>query len=140
MSDSAIRNKIVIPSVQTDICSVCSRILSDVKSCSFSQDEIFGIHLAMEEALINAVKHGNKLDKSKAVKIEYSVTPDKFDVLIEDEGPGFKPCEVPDPRDDENLYKASGRGVLLMRAYMDKVEYLGRGNLVHMCKSKNGSR
>src|SRR5262249_2203052 len=62
----------------------------------FTEREIFGIKLALEEALVNAIKHGNKMDRAKRVHIKYSVTPDRFDVRIADEGTGFNPSDVPD--------------------------------------------
>jgi serine/threonine-protein kinase RsbW len=127
---------IVIPSSHSQICCVCNTILSDVKSRHFSDDDIFGIHLAVEEAIINAVKHGNNGDESKNVRINYFVTDEKFDIEIVDEGVGFTPKDVPDPRQGNNVFKASGRGLLLMKAYMDSVEYNVHGNCVHMVKIK----
>jgi len=127
---------IVIPSSHSHICGVCNTILTDVKNLNFSDDDIFGIHLAMEEAIINAVKHGNNADESKKVRIEYCITHEKFDIKIVDEGTGFKPREVPDPREGNNVFKASGRGLLLMKTYMDSVEYNAQGNCVHMIKIK----
>lgn len=88
----------------------------------------------MEEALLNAVKHGNKRDPAKNVNIECVINAEKFDVCIKDQGSGFAPDGLPDPRSDENLYKPCGRGVLLMRAYMDVVEYRDNGSCVHMVK------
>jgi len=76
----------------------------------------------------------------KSVSVEYLITPDKFDIRICDEGPGFAPEAVPDPRRRENLYKSSGRGLLLMRSYMDVVEHNNPGNCVHMIKYKSGTR
>jgi len=130
------RKTIVIPSSHGRICDVCGRILSELKRNNFSEDEVFGIHLAIEEALINAVKHGNGADEAKQVKIDYCISTDKFEVNIADEGSGFAPEAVPDPRVGENVFKASGRGLLLMKAYMDQVEYVERGTCVHMIKYK----
>ena len=127
---------IVIPSSHSKICGVCNTILSDVKSLHYTDDDIFGIHLAMEEAIVNAVKHGNNDDESKKVRIEYSVTRERFEIKIHDEGTGFRPSQVPDPREGDNVFKAGGRGLLLMKAYMDTVEYNVQGNCVHMVKIK----
>ena len=130
---------VVVPSSHASVCRLCKRILADVKAGSFDAEAIFGIHLAIEEALTNAVKHGSKQNLKKHIKVDYSVTSDKFDIMVIDEGGGFNPAEVPDPRLDENLYKAGGRGLLLMRAYMDSVEYNTEGNCVHMVKLKRNA-
>ncbi len=92
------------------------------------------MHLALQEAFINAVRHGNQMDPDKEVKIEYLVDPEKFEISVTDEGEGFDPEAVPDPRCGENLYKPNGRGLLLMRAYMDAVEYNEKGNRVRMVR------
>ena len=86
--------------------------------------------------MINAVKHGNSRTPHKQIRVDYSITDDRFEISITDEGKGFQPEAVPDPRCGENLYKATGRGMLLMRAYMDCVEYNIAGNWVHMIKCK----
>jgi len=115
---------------------VCSELLSAVEAAGFGKEAVFGIHLAIEEAVTNAVKHGNGLDLDKHVRIECVIEEDKFDIVVTDEGEGFSPCAVPDPRDAENLEKPSGRGVLLMKSYMDVVEFNEKGNRVHMVKYK----
>ena len=105
-----------------------------LKALNYSEPDIFGIKLAIEEALVNAIKHGNKLDPDKRVHIRYAVTQDRFDVFISDEGPGFNPNDVPDPTAPENLERPCGRGLLLMRHYMTEVEYSDSGRAVQMCK------
>jgi serine/threonine-protein kinase RsbW len=120
--------------IQTDI----ERLLQ--AKTSFSETEIFSIRLALEEAIVNAIKHGNQMDRSKMVRVAYRVEPDRFEVLISDEGPGFDPDDVPDCTAPENLERPCGRGLLLMRHYMNHIEYHGAGNIVFMSKSsKNGS-
>lgn len=111
-------------------------ILPKLKAHDFGEDDIFAVHLAMEEAFINAVKHGNKMNPEKEVRIKYSVGADKVEISMTDEGRGFDPGTVPDPRCGENLYKAGGRGILLMRSYMDIVEFNKRGNRVRMVRYK----
>ena len=115
---------------------VCRQILAEAASSNFSEDDVFAIHLALEEAFINAVKHGNKNDLNKKISIDYIISDDKFEITVSDEGEGFEPKVVPDPRNDENLCKSSGRGLLLIRSYMDKVEYSEKGNAVLMVKNK----
>jgi serine/threonine-protein kinase RsbW len=107
--------------------------------CRFGEREVFGIKLALEEALVNAIKHGNKLDPKKKVHVQYSVTPDRFDIRIADEGAGFNPNDIPDPTAPENLERPCGRGLLLMRHYMTHVEYSCCGRSVTMCKERNGT-
>ena len=118
---------------------MCDGILTDLEAQGFGHDDIFGIHLAIEEALINAVKHGNNADERKEVKIDYSITPENFDISITDQGSGFDSDGVPDPCLEENLLKMTGRGVLLMKSYMDSVEYSrsANGNCVRMTKRKS---
>jgi serine/threonine-protein kinase RsbW len=127
---------VVIQSSHDLVHTLCREILQEAKSNHFSRDDLFGIHLSIEEAMINAVRHGNNDDPLKKVHVSYTITPSIFDISIEDEGSGFRPAAVPDPRCGENLYKATGRGVLLMKAYMDSVEYNQAGNRVHMIKHK----
>src|SRR5262245_56667835 len=80
----------------------------------FGEREIFGIKLALEEALVNAIKHGNRLDQTKKVSVTYTVNTERFDIVIGDEGKGFDPEDVPDPVAVENLERPCGRGLLLM--------------------------
>jgi serine/threonine-protein kinase RsbW len=84
--------------------------------------------------LINAIKHGNKHDAKKTVHIEARITDKSAEIIIEDQGKGFARKKVPDPCAKENLLKPSGRGILLMEAYMDKVEYSLGGRRVRMIK------
>jgi serine/threonine-protein kinase RsbW len=93
----------------------------------------FALRLALEEALVNAFRHGHKdLPPDEPVCLEFRVGGRETELAIEDKGPGFDPGEVADPTLDENLTVPTGRGLLLMRAYMAKVEYVGRGNRVEM--------
>jgi serine/threonine-protein kinase RsbW len=93
----------------------------------------FAVRLAMEEALVNAFRHGHKnLPASETVRFQYSVSAGEVVLEVEDKGPGFDPEGVRDPTLDENLELPTGRGLLLMRAYMTSVEYFGRGNHVRM--------
>ena len=87
-------------------------------------DEIISaIDLAIRESVANAVKHGNRFDDSKQVEVKLSNSAGGFEIIVRDFGPGFDLNEIPDPRDPENLLKASGRGILFMRSFMDEVEW-----------------
>lgn len=127
---------IVLDSKPSAIVGLCSKILSELRSNSFSQDDIFAVHLAVEEAFINAIRHGNKFDPAKKVTIEYLIGSDKVEIFMADQGKGFDPKLVPDPRLGENLYKPGGRGLFLINSYMDIVKFNERGNRVHMVRFK----
>jgi serine/threonine-protein kinase RsbW len=103
-------------------------------SGSVSRRETFGIKLALEEAVINAIKHGNQMDGTKKVRVLYRLSTCRFEATISDEGDGFDPSEVPDPTAVENLERPCGRGLMLMRHYMSEVVYNAAGNCVAMSK------
>ncbi|HSL53167.1 MAG TPA: ATP-binding protein [Pyrinomonadaceae bacterium] len=92
------------------------------------------LFVALDEAFVNAVKHGNKNDLTKLVKITAELSPKEAAFTVEDEGEGFDIREIPDPCDPENLFRTSGRGVLLIYNIMDEVEYNAQGNRVKMIK------
>ncbi len=111
---------------------VQEEIIEALRSRQFSDKTVFGIRLAIEEAIINAIKHGNKLDPSKFVEVRYTIDEEHFLVEIEDEGPGFDPENVPDPTSPENIERPSGRGLLLMKAYMTECDFFGGGTICRM--------
>ena len=130
------QSSVVIESDTTQGQKVQADIVSYAQTCEFTEPELFAIRLAVEEALVNAIKHGNGSDPSKKVRIEYAVDSEQFRISIEDEGPGFDPATVPDPTDPEFLERPCGRGLMLMKHYMSFVEFSGRGNCVVMCKRR----
>ena len=117
---------------------ICEKIIAGLIEADFSQEDIFAVHLALEEAFINAVKHGNQMNPEKKIGIEYCISSDKIEISITDEGKGFSPEEVPDPRYGNNLYKCDGRGILLMKSYMDVDKFNKQGNRVDMIRYKGG--
>lgn len=125
---------VLIPSDTTETRRVQEAIAEHLAAFAVSEQEIFSIRLALEEALVNAVKHGNQMDRSKKVRICYRIQPDRFEARITDEGMGFDPGDVPDPTAPENLERPCGRGLMLMRYYMTQVEYNDRGNSVWLVK------
>jgi serine/threonine-protein kinase RsbW len=129
---------LVIPSDPAAVGSVQDDIERALRACQFDDHEVFSIKLALEEALVNAIKHGNQMDRGKQISIWYHVTAERFDVRIVDEGKGFDPQEVPDPMDPENLERPCGRGLLLMRHYMTEVTYHPPGNRLSMTKVRTG--
>jgi len=92
------------------------------------------LFIALDEAFVNAVKHGNKSDPTKLVRITAELTPQEASFTVEDEGEGFDIKQIPDPCDPANLFRTSGRGVLLIYNIMDEVEYNAQGNRVKMVK------
>ena len=126
--------RFTIPSDLAATREVHKKIMDHVEKQKYDDQSTFAIRLALEEGLMNAIKHGNKLDPSKTVQIEAKVTPQGTEITIEDQGKGFHREAVPDPCADENLLKCSGRGILLMEAYMDKVQYTRGGRRVKMMK------
>ncbi len=135
-SKTPFSSSMVVESIPSAIAGVCRQILPKLEGSSFSQEDVFAVHLALEEAFVNAVKHGNKMDPTKEIKIEYSICPDKIEISITDDGEGFDPESVPDPRVGKNLYMSEGRGLLLMRSYMDAVRFNQQGNSVYMVRYK----
>ncbi len=135
-SEAPISCSIVVESKPTAVVDVCKQILTGLEANNFGKDDIFAVHLTLEEAFLNAVKHGNKMDPTKKVRIDYSVDSDKVEISITDEGNGFAPDSVADPRLGEGLYEPGGRGLLLMNSYMDTVKYNKKGNSVYMVRYK----
>jgi serine/threonine-protein kinase RsbW len=135
-SKASINCSIVVDSKPSAVVEVCNEILSKLEEHNFDKDDIFAVHLTFEEAFLNAVKHGNKNDPTKKVKIDYSVNSEKVEITITDEGAGFEPESVDDPRFGNGLYEPGGRGLLLMNSYMDIVKYNDQGNSVYMVRYK----
>ncbi len=113
------------------------RLLSEVSEYGFSEADMFAIKLALEESLVNAIKHGNKFDRTKRVTVSWDINDICAKFWISDEGSGFVPEKVPDPTSDENILRPCGRGLMLMRAYMDEVSYNDPGNQVRLVKAKS---
>ncbi|OHB77178.1 MAG: hypothetical protein A2Z25_21985 [Planctomycetes bacterium RBG_16_55_9] len=125
---------IVVESKPSAVVEICKQIMAKLEANRFGKDDIFAVHLTLEEAFLNAVKHGNKMDPTKKVAVEYSVDSEKVEIAITDEGSGFEPDAIADPRFGEKLFEPGGRGLLLMNSYMDVVEYNQRGNRVRMVR------
>ena len=112
-------------------------LISHLESKQWPPKDVFGIHMAMEEAVMNAIKHGNQRDPSKDIHVVLKTCDDKLlFVKVTDEGDGFDPNAVLDCTADENLEKICGRGLMLMKSYMDSVEYNSKGNSVEMTKAR----
>ena len=110
-------------------------VVGELEANGFSEEACFSIKLAMEEAVVNAMKHGNDFDESKNVYLRFGFDGDTFYLVVRDEGPGFDFQSLPDPTDEQHLMLPYGRGIMLMHAYMDKVSYNEKGNEVTLVRS-----
>ncbi len=118
---------------------VLQYLIERVSKLGLIQPERSNLFIALDEAFVNAVKHGNKNDPTKLVRVTAELSPKEACFTIEDEGEGFNVQEIPDPCDPANLFKTSGRGVLLIYNIMDEVEYNAQGNRVKMVKRPEGA-
>jgi serine/threonine-protein kinase RsbW len=124
-------------SAVSELHPLVERVGAAMAAAGFPSCDAFAVRLALEEAVVNAIKHGHQHDPSKVVRVAYRVSPERVVLEIEDEGPGFRPDDVPDPLEPENLERACGRGVFLMRHYMNEVTFNERGNRVTLCKRRS---
>lgn len=105
-------------------------LLEELESLGWPAEELLGVHLALEESISNAIRHGNQEDPDKQVEVKCRLEPHRFWAEVCDEGEGFCPSDVPDCCDADRLALPGGRGLALMRAYMTHVEYNCQGNCV----------
>jgi serine/threonine-protein kinase RsbW len=123
-----------LPSALSLMHIVLEYLLKRVEKLGVCKPEQSNLFVALDEAFVNAVKHGNKFDARKLVRITGEVSKHEARFTIEDEGEGFDVNNIPDPLDPENLFKTSGRGVLFIYNIMDEVKYNDRGNRLTMVK------
>lgn len=113
-------------------------MIDKIKFLSLPEDEIFTIKLSLEEAVTNAVKHGNKFDRNLRVRVRVQAEERYLSMEVEDEGEGYDVRSIPDPTRNENINKDSGRGVFLIKTLMDEVSFLKHGRLIRMKKKLRG--
>ncbi|HMS42754.1 MAG TPA: ATP-binding protein [Pyrinomonadaceae bacterium] len=137
-----IREKIefVFPSAISLMHSILNYLMKRVEKVGVINPESSNLFIALDEAFVNAVKHGNKFDANKTVKVSAEVSTKEARFTIEDEGEGFDVSAIPDPTNPENLFKASGRGVLFIHNIMDEVTYNERGNRLTMIKKSESKK
>jgi serine/threonine-protein kinase RsbW len=128
-----------LPSDLSLMNGVLQYLTERVSKLGLIKPERSNLFIALDEAFVNAVKHGNRNDPRKLVRITAELSAKEARFTVEDEGDGFNVQEIPDPRDPANLFKASGRGVLLIYNIMDEVEYNERGNRLTMVKRPEDS-
>lgn len=132
----AVREKIdlELPSDLTLMNSVLEYLLDRVDKLGLVQVEQSNLFVALDEAFVNAVKHGNRNEPGKLLRVTAELSAREAIFTVEDEGEGFDVHEIPDPTDPANLFKSSGRGVLLIYNIMDEVEYSRGGAKLRMVK------
>jgi serine/threonine-protein kinase RsbW len=116
---------------------------SAIAKLGFDEDDAGWIELAVREAVVNAIKHGNHYLADKRVDVEFLVGQDAMTIHVRDRGEGFDLTRLPDPLDPERLLNPTGRGILWMRTFMDEVEYSAHpdgGCVVRMRKYKRSSK
>jgi serine/threonine-protein kinase RsbW len=108
-------------------------IVKEAERLGYPKASCFALRLAIEEAMSNAFRHGHRdLEPDADIEIAWDANPDRVTIVVEDQGPGFDPESLPDPTAPENIEKASGRGLLLIRAYMSSLDFNVAGNRVTM--------
>lgn len=114
--------------------------LQFAKKTGFNEDDVQRISMAVREGVVNAVLHGNQYDPNKKVRISFETSNNALVIRIADEGPGLDPGSIPDPLAPENLLKTSGRGIFLIRAFMDEVQFksLNPGTEITLIKRVGG--
>jgi serine/threonine-protein kinase RsbW len=128
-----------LPSDLSLMNGVLQYLLNRVARLGLIKPDRSNLFIALDEAFVNAVKHGNKNDPQKLVRITAELSPKEACFTVEDEGSGFNIHDIPDPCDPANLFKSTGRGVLLIYNIMDEVEYNAQGNRVKMVKRPEGA-
>ena len=104
------------------------------EEAGFDKKTIFSLKLALEEAFRNAVEHGSAGNKNLIVEVTCRVSSDSVELIVKDHGKGFDYNNLDDPTKEENLLKLNGRGIFLMKSFMDRVEFFENGRLVKMVK------
>lgn len=134
-SSYTIRQRTSLPSTKASITESVHAILAVARQCGCSEDSEADLEIALREALANAVIHGNGSDPEKNIFVRcYGDPSGGLMVLVRDAGPGFEPTDVPDPRGNDRIELDHGRGLFLMRALMDRMEYRRNGREVLLFK------
>jgi serine/threonine-protein kinase RsbW len=126
-----------LPSHIEAVADAAAALTDFIRNCGVSEELSFGIEMAVRESVTNAMVHGNQEDESKSVEVIFNCHDNELEIEVRDQGEGFDPASVPDPTNAENLLKTSGRGIFLMRTFMDEIEWRNRpegGTAVRMTK------
>jgi serine/threonine-protein kinase RsbW len=130
--------KFDIPSDPKHIKDASTKVLEYLEDLKLEKEVVFDIRLCLEEAVINAIKYGNKLDRTVPVAVSANYCDGRLEIRVKDYGNGFEYGEIPDPRSDKNILKHGGRGLFLIRNLMDEVEFNDSGNEIKMIKFISG--
>ncbi|MCL2624946.1 MAG: ATP-binding protein, partial [Planctomycetaceae bacterium] len=128
---------LVLPSCPGAGTQVIDGMLRQMKLLAWPEKDMFNVQLALEEAVTNAVMHGNHADPQKKVYFQCGIDENEVRISVRDDGNGFNPDLIPDPRHPNNLLIPSGRGILLIRHFMNRVEFLPDGNGIIMTKYRS---
>lgn len=123
-----------------EVYKVEQEIIEDLERQGYDDNALFSIRLALDEALINALKHGNRGDPGRMLKIDYQADRNRVVISVEDEGEGFDHRHVIDPTEKEHLRRTHGRGIFLIRKFTHGVEFNDKGNRVTFRYNKQPSR
>ena len=129
--------RLVLPSHIEAVADAAAAVTGFIRDCGAPDDAAFGIEMAVREAVTNAMVHGNQEDEAKSVEVVFNCQGNELEIEVRDQGAGFDPANVPDPTDPSNLMKTSGRGIFLMRTFMDDIQWSARpegGTAVRMRK------
>ncbi len=129
--------ELILPSRIEAIAAAAAAAAKIAGRLRLGDEAAFAIDIAVREAVTNAVLHGNLQDETKTVEVKFRETATALEISVRDQGKGFDPLSIPDPTDPQNLMKTSGRGILFMRNFMDKVEWSRHpesGTVVRMTK------
>lgn len=129
-------HRVVITSDLQAARAIEEEVLRLAESFGYSQQCAFAIRLSLEEAIVNAHRHGNCCNPDKKITISYQIDPQRAIIRVRDEGKGFDPGSVPDPTCPERICLPNGRGLMLMRCYLDEVAYNPKGNEVQLVKER----
>lgn len=131
-SSTVFERNYTLQEVRAGLEEVHEAIAGALTAHGFDEGASFAIRLAIEEAVVNGFRHGNRNDPTKVVFVRVRIDDESARFEIEDQGPGFDPKAIPDPTDQFNIEMPSGRGVMLIRAYMTEAEYIPPGNKLRM--------
>lgn len=139
LTQPELHEALTLPSTLATVETVETKATEYAEKAGFDEDTASQISMVSREAAVNAVLHGNKKDPAKHVRATFKLTPETLTIQIADEGEGFDPAAIPDPLSPEGLLKPSGRGVFLMRAIMDEVNFrqLSPGAEITLVKHRN---
>ena len=139
LSEPELDEAVVLPSKLSTVEAVEAKATEYAEKAGFDEDTASQVAMVSREAAVNAVLHGNKKDPGKQVKARFTLTREALSIQIADQGGGFDPADVPDPLSPEGLLKPSGRGIFLMRAIMDEVNFrqLSPGTEITLVKHRN---